>query len=432
MSKHSKHNKKLLFSIGLLILIVSLACRASLPSFDPVDNEVERQPRSTERSRNAPQVEITMPAIQVGPTPTLVPVPQAVEDEQSLLVNLYARVNASVVNITDYGSQGDRVLPISQGSGFVYDNQGHIVTNAHVVLGADLIEVTFADSSVTNAEVIGLDLYSDLAVIQVERVPEGVTPLPLGSMDELAVGQTVVAIGNPFGLEGTLTRGVISALGRSIPALVQQFSIPQSIQTDAAINPGNSGGPLLNLKGEVIGVNAQIETGGEGRSNLGIGFAIPVSIVARVVPNLIERGEHDWAYLGVSGASLTATQIEAMDLPVDSGAYISTVIEGGPSSRAGLRGSTGTDQVNGHIVEVGGDVVIGINGQPIATYEDLLIYIALNTNPGDNVTLTVLRDGETVEVDVTMGERPAATGSQNRNTFPFPFEPDATLPPDHP
>jgi len=410
---------RILTGLGLLLLVVALACRATAPltgnngDFSPSQQE-QILP---ERNERTPRQENTQAAIQVGPTPTQVPVPQAVTDEQSLLVNLYARVNPSVVNITDYSTtQGGQMQATSQGSGFVYDNQGHIVTNAHVVLGADEVEVTFADSSVQSAEVVGLDLYSDLAVIRVEKLPEGVNPLPLGRMEDLAVGQTVVAIGNPFGLEGTLTRGVISALGRSIPALVQQFSIPQSIQTDAAINPGNSGGPLLNLQGEVIGVNAQIETGGTGNSNLGIGFAIPVSIVSRVVPGLIEDGEYKWGYLGVSGLTLTAAQLEAMDLPVDSGAYISQVIDGGPSDRAGLRGSTRTATVNGRVVEVGGDVVTAINGEPIATYEDLLIYIALHASPGDTVILTILRDGETLDIDVTLGERPSATNS--RNSFP--------------
>jgi 2-alkenal reductase len=428
MSTQSRNNRKIILGLGLFILMVALACQVSVPL---INEENASEPRrNTDQSERLPAAEFTQPAIPVGPTPTLVEIPQAVVDEQSLLVNLYARINPSVVNITDYGSQGGELVPISQGSGYVFDTQGHIITNAHVVLGAEEVEVTFADASVQPAEVLGADLYSDLAVIRVTELPQGVNPLPFGSMEDLAVGQTVVAIGNPFGLEGTLTRGVISALGRSIPALVQSFSIPQSIQTDAAINPGNSGGPLLNLEGEVIGVNAQIETGGEGRSNLGIGFAIPVNLVQRVVPDLIERGEHVWAYFGVSGDNLNSTQIEAMNLPVNKGAYIARVIEGGPSAEAGLRGSQGTEQVEGRTVEVGGDVVTAINGQPIATYEDLLIYIALNASPGDSVTLTVIRDGETMDLVVTLGERPAA--DEEQNLIPLPLQPDSTLPPDHP
>jgi 2-alkenal reductase len=215
----------------------------------------------------------------------------------------------------------------------------------------------------------------------------------------------VVAIGNPFGLEGTLTRGIISALGRSIPALTP-FSIPQSIQTDAAINPGNSGGPLLNLDGEVIGVNAQIETGGVSQSNLGIGFAIPVSILRLVVPDLIQTGKHSWAWLGVRGGNLAPTLVKVMKLPIDKGAYLAQVINGGPSDKAGLRGASRTETVDGREVEVGGDVITAINGQPVNTFDDLLIYVALSTQPGQEVQLTILRGNETQEIKVKLEERP--------------------------
>jgi 2-alkenal reductase len=294
---------------------------------------------------------------------------------------------------------------VGQGSGFVYDSDGHIVTNAHVVHGSEQFEVTFSDGAARSATVVGEDLNSDLAVVKVDNLPEGVNPLSLGDMASLAVGQSVVAIGNPFGLEGTLTRGIISALGRSIPALTP-FSIPQSIQTDAAINPGNSGGPLLNLNGEVIGVNAQIETGGVSQSNLGIGFAIPVSIVRLVVPDLIQSGVHHWAWLGVRGGNLTPALVKAMKLPVDKGAYIAQVINGGPSDKAGLRGAGRTETVDGRDVEVGGDVITAIDGQPVHTFDDLLIYVATSTQPGQEVQLTVLRGGETQEITVKLEERP--------------------------
>jgi 2-alkenal reductase len=231
-------------------------------------------------------------------------------------------------------------------------------------------------------------------------------------MSTLAVGQSVIAIGNPFGLEGTLTRGVISALGRSIPALTP-FSIPQAIQTDAAINPGNSGGPLLNLKGEVIGVNAQIETGGESRSNSGVGFAIPVSIVQRVVPDLIETGRHAWTWLGISSppGSMDPFLVQAMNL--GDGVYISGV-ELATADRA-VGGSTDQTSVDGHPVEIGGDVIVAIEGQPISTFEDLVTFLAMNTQPGQEVTVTILRDGETLEVPVTLDERP-----ENAEEFNLP------------
>ena len=240
---------------------------------------------------------------------------------------------------------------------------------------------------------------------KIDSLPEGVIPLSLGDMNALAVGQTVIAIGNPFGLEGTLTKGVISALGRTIPALTP-FSIPQAIQTDAAINPGNSGGPLLNLQAEVIGLNAQIETGGTSRTNSGVGFAIPVSIIKLVVPDLIEKGVHEWAWLGVRGGNLYPAVIEAMDLPVEKGAYIAEVISNGPSEKAGLRGSGGTRRVEGRVVQVGGDVVTTIDGQNVRSFDDLLIYIALQTAPGQTVNLTIIRNGEVQDLEITLEARP--------------------------
>jgi 2-alkenal reductase len=225
------------------------------------------------------------------------------------------------------------------------------------------------------------------------------------------VGQTVVAIGNPFGLQGTLTRGIISALGRNIPGL-SIFTIPQSIQTDAAINPGNSGGPLMNLSGEVIGVNAQIETGGTTISNSGVGFAIPVSIIQRVAPGLIANGEYTWSWLGVRGSDVNPSLVKAMDLPVEKGAYIWQVTEGGPSADAGLRGYSASIDVDGRQVDTGGDVITAINGQPVYSFDDLLLYVTLQTTPGDTVTLTVIRDGKFKEIEVTLAPRP--TGNQEQ------------------
>jgi 2-alkenal reductase len=328
------------------------------------------------------------------------------------LVALYAKVNPAVVNVTTYQTENGFLAPTSQGSGFVVDNNGNIVTNAHVVHGSEQVEVTFTDGSSRIAEHIGEDLNADLAVLRVDSLPEGVQPLTFADMSSLAVGQTVIAIGNPFGLEGTLTRGVISALGRNIPALTP-FSIPQSIQTDAAINPGNSGGPLLNLDGEVIGVNAQIETGGTGRSNLGVGFAIPVSILRVVIPDLIQNGFHDWAYLGVRGSNLNPILVKAMNLPVDKGAYLAEVLADGPSALANLRGASDTVTVDGRQVEIGGDVVTAVDGQALRSFDDLLIYIAVNAGPGQTIRLTILRDGEQQDVDVTLAKRPVSADSIN-------------------
>ena len=332
-------------------------------------------------------------------------VASSIAGEDAVLVDLYARVNPSVVNITNFAQANSQVEPASQGSGFVFDDQGNIVTNAHVVHGASELEATFSDGTTRAAKLVGEDLNADLAVVHVDKVPAGVSPLPLGKMEDLAVGQTVVAIGNPFGLEGTLTRGIISALGRSIPALTP-FSIPQSIQTDAAINPGNSGGPLLNMLGEVVGVNAQIETGGTTRSNLGVGFAIPVSIIQRIVPDLIQKGEHRWAWLGVQGGDLTPTLVEAMKLTIEKGAYIADVVQDGPAAKAGLRGSTDQTSLRNRQVSVGGDVVVAIDSQPVNSFDDLLVYVALNVSPDQQVVLKVLRDGQYQDISVKLEQRP--------------------------
>jgi 2-alkenal reductase len=351
-------------------------------------------------------------ALQVAtvPAPTLAPIqlPAVTVNEEALLIEMYRQVNPAVVNIITYVNQGNFDTSSGQGSGFVYDTEGDIITNSHVVHGSDSIEVIFSDGTTLPAVIVGQDLHSDLAVVRVNDLPDGAHPLPLGEINEVAVGQTVVAIGNPFGLGGTLTRGIVSAIGRTIPALTA-FSIPQAIQTDAPINPGNSGGPLLNLRGQVIGVNAQIETGDGSRVNSGVGFAIPVSIVARVVPVLIKDGEYQWGWLGVTGSTVNTAMVEAMDLPVNKGAYISQIINGGPADKAGLRGSRDQVSVGGRRTEVGGDIIVAIDGQPVSSFDDILIYIALNTHPGQLVVLTVLRDGKTQDVSLTLEPRPAST-----------------------
>jgi 2-alkenal reductase len=388
MMKNSKRKIRniWIFLIPLLVMGCSaLTFSPDISGLTPADSTINILPDSAitlEVEADPPQYQIT--------------VPQDILDEQTLFVDLYARVNPSVVNISIFGEREDRVVPLGQGSGFAYDVDGNIITNAHVVDNAEQVEVTFSD---------GTDLNSDLAVVKVDQLPEGVEPLSLGNMDELAVGQTVFAIGNPFGLDGTLTQGIISALGRTIPALTP-FSIPQSIQTDAAINPGNSGGPLLNLEGEVIGVNAQIETDGTSRSNSGVGFAIPVSIVELVIPELIQQGKYEWSWMGVQGGDLTPVLAKAMGLENARGAYIAAVAPGGPAEKAGLQGATQETVVDGRSVVIGGDVITKVNDQDVRSFDDLLIYIATQSNPGDEVNLTVLRDGSPKGIMLTLEERP--------------------------
>ncbi len=384
MPKITRNTRFILTGIVFLSM-VSLACGITIPRFSSI------QP--------TPVVE----AVQVNPNTNTSLVAGTSNDDQ-VVINLYSRLNPSVVNITIYQALNGELLPAGQASGFIYDSQGDIITNQHVVEGAETIEITFADGLIREATLVAQDLYSDLAVVKVE-LPAGVNPIPMGTMDQLAVGESVIAIGNAFGLEGTLTRGVISALGRTIPTNTI-YSIPEAIQTDAAINPGNSGGPLLNLNGEVIGVNAQIETSGTSNSNLGVGFAIPVSIVQRVVPALIEAGHYDWSWLGVSGYTVDPSLVKAMNLPLEQGAYVSSVTTGGPAESAGVIGTTDTITQDSRTVEIGGDVITAIDGQPIKTFDDLLVYLSLQTSPGQVITLSILRNGQNQDISVTLGTRP--------------------------
>jgi S1-C subfamily serine protease len=289
------------------------------------------------------------------------------------------------------------------------------VTNSHVIAGATQITVVFWNGFESPAELIGQDEDVDLAVIRVDMMPDGVQPLALGDSNTVEVGEWVVAIGNPFGLGSSMTIGIVSAVGRTIPAGASPFRIPQAIQTDAAINPGNSGGPLLNLQGEVIGVNAQIVTRGGVGANVGIGFAIPSNIVRLVAPVLIETGMYQWPWLGVEGTSVNMLIAEANNLETQYGAYIVAARPGGPAAAAGLQGADSTASVGQFNVPVGGDVVIAIDDYPVLAWEDLLSYIAFQ-NPGDEVEVTVLRDGEEQQITVTLEERPA--GFENNGQSP--------------
>ncbi len=292
------------------------------------------------------------------------------------------------------------------GSGFILDEEGHIITNSHVVAQAENIIVVFYDGFQAKAEVVGTDPDSDLAVLKVDELAEGAHPLPLADSDAVQPGDAAIAIGNPFGQQGSMTFGIVSAVGRVIPSLAEGFSIPQAIQTDAAINPGNSGGPLLNAAGEVIGVNAQIRSGGV-QANSGVGFAIPSNIVRRVAPVLIEEGSYTWSWLGITGppTGVNLYIAQANDLESQQGAYIHQVIEDGPAAKAGLQGSTGTTEIDGIEWPVGGDVVVEADGEPIVDFADLLVSVAFK-RPGDTMDLTIIRDGERQQVTVELETRP--------------------------
>ena len=329
-----------------------------------------------------------------------------------------------------FGQQPDQQAPMGEalGSGFVWDLEGHIVTNNHVVADATSIDVTFSDGTNLPAQLVKTDPDSDLAVIKVEAPAGLLQPVQMGDSKALKVGQLAIAIGNPFGLEGTMTTGIISALGRTMPAgegngAGSVYSIPDIIQTDASINPGNSGGVLVNDQGQVVGVTFAIES--STRSNSGVGFVIPASIVERVVPALISKVGYQHPYIGIAGADLTPAMATAMKLDsTQRGAIIGTVVPGGPAAKAGLKGSTQDVTIDGQQGQVGGDVIIAIDGQTIKGMDDVISYLSANTAVGDTVTMTVLRDGKSMDVKVTLGARPAAS-AQQQQTLTVPTAPTA-------
>lgn len=329
-----------------------------------------------------------------------------ITDAQIFLVSLedlYDQVGPGVVSVQVF-TERDGVVGQGAGSGFILDNEGHIITNNHVVEDASFVSVIFFNGIEVRAEIVGTDVDSDLAVLKVEGLIDEVHPLPLGDSDNIDVGEWVIAIGNPFGNQNSLSIGIVSALGRTIPTGATPFSIPQSIQTDAAINPGNSGGPLINLEGEVIGVNAQIATGGE-RANSGVGFAIPVNILRKVAPALIERGAYVWPWLGIEGTDVTLAITQANELERQRGAYINRIVDGAPADSAGLLGTSGTTEIEGILTPIGGDVVVEADGEPINFFSDLLVAVAFK-NPGETIDLVIIRDGERVEITVELQARP--------------------------
>jgi serine protease Do len=304
------------------------------------------------------------------------------------------------------------------GSGFVWDKEGHIVTNNHVVADAERIRVTFQDGSTVAGEIVGTDPDSDLAVLKVDVAADRLTPVEMADSDLVKVGELTVAIGNPFGLEGTMTVGFVSALGRLLPVTPETsggpgYSIPDVIQTDAPINPGNSGGVLVDDQGRVIGVTSAIIS--PVGTSAGIGFAIPSTTVAKVVPVLIDSGAYEHPWLGVSGASLNPDIAEAMNLEADQrGALVMDVVPDGPADRAGLRGSDRQVEIDGQEVRVGGDVILAIDDQPVHEFDDLIAYLARATEVGQVVSLTVLRDGGEQVLDVSLAPRPGSDTGQER------------------
>jgi S1-C subfamily serine protease len=307
-------------------------------------------------------------------------------------------------SVNPFGEPGGQ--GVASGSGFLIDTEGHVVTNSHVVEGAEEVEVTLGPSdSSYDAEVVGTDPATDVALLDVDAPADELHPLALGDSSRVEVGEPVVAIGNPFGLERTVTAGIVSALQRQIQA-PNGFAISHVIQTDAAINPGNSGGPLIDASGRVIGINSQIQTGGS-NGNVGIGFAVPINTARDVVRQLRDDGEVEHAYLGISGGGITTDLAEALKLPVDSGVLVDEVVEGGPADEAGIRGGSTSATIEGASIKVGGDVIVAIDGRGVSDMEEVIDAVDA-AEPGDEMELTVRRGDSTKTIAVTLGVRPAS------------------------
>jgi 2-alkenal reductase len=384
----------------LILLVTTMACGLSSltndPTAVPLPDTVEvTAGQPTEEANQIPVMSNPGSAVTSGDADDSL-------DLEERLISLYNRVNPSVVHILVYTDESDS-FPMGSGSGFVFDSDGRIVTNNHVVEDGQSFEVLFADGSRRLADIIGRDVDSDLAILEVDSLPDGAAPVHLGDSDGLLVGQLVIAIGNPFGEQGSMSLGIVSGLGRSLESQRQptntlgRYSLPQVIQTDAPINPGNSGGPLLNLEGEVIGVNSAIRstTG----VNSGVGFSIPVNAVRRIVPTLIEKGEYIYSYLGVQIQSLNLSLQERFNLPEFKGAYVTGITSDGPADDAGLVPARDSDRR-------GGDLIVAIDGFPVQDTEELIAYLVFNTEVGQTVDLSIIRDGETVSLPLTLGARP--------------------------
>jgi S1-C subfamily serine protease len=350
--------------------------------------------------------------------PLSAPVDSKQEDTSNLVNQIYRHDGQGVAFISSElkSEEPSGVSPfgepegggVATGSGFLIDTEGHIITNNHVVEGADKVEVKLGSSDKTyTAEVVGTDPATDVALLKVDAPADSLHPLSLGDSSKVEVGEPVVAIGNPFGLDRTVTAGIVSAIQRQIQA-PNGFSISHVIQTDAAINPGNSGGPLIDGEGRVIGINSQIQTGGGGNGNVGIGFAVPINTAREVVTQIEQHGEVRHAYLGITGGSITPDLARALKLPVETGVLVNEVVKGGPADEAGLKGGDTSATIEGASYRLGGDVITMIDGRKIEGIEDVIN--AVNAaSPGGKMELTVDRGKGTKTITVTLGVRPAST-----------------------
>ncbi len=428
-------------SIALLALLLTLACgQESAPAASSPSVEMTQPPANTAGA--PPSAVSTSHTATIAAEPTDSPAPaqaepqakpqqeapagkpaahdeltpaQIVAAHDEVMGNLYETTLPSVVGLRVIQSasvDGNAPLPLpdeapsqATGSGFVWDDQGHIVTNHHVVDGADRIIVVLRDGDQTDGEVVGVDPDSDLAVVKITDDAVRPPPISLGDSDDIRPGQLAVAIGDPFSRGFSMTSGIVSALDRTIKPGQSGFSVPRVIQHDAATNPGNSGGPLLNRNGAVIGINTQIISYTGAFS--GVGLAVPINLAKLIVPSLIADGRYDYPFLGIRGFSLIPDIAIAMNLPANTrGALVNAVTADSAASRAGLLASDDVAVISGVEVPIGGDIIVGIDGSPISNMDDLIAYLVEHTRPGDTAEFTVLRDGEEIQLSVTIGKRP--------------------------
>ncbi|HNS50278.1 MAG TPA: trypsin-like peptidase domain-containing protein [Anaerolineae bacterium] len=392
----------------LLALIILALVSAGL-SLPPLQGSVAAEAASTA----AGQATAVPQQVARAAASTVLDESAAANAMEAQIEAVYEATSPSVVNITNRTTVYNRFMGAQEqegtGSGFVYDAEGHIFTNYHVIEGADEILVTLSGGQVFSAELVGSDPTNDLAVLKVDAGDVLPLPLALGDSGDLRVGQAVLAIGNPFGLQQTLTTGVVSALGRVIESPEEGQYIGEAIQTDAAINPGNSGGPMLDLQGRVIGINSQIlSTSG---SSAGIGFAVSSNTILRVVPRLIEQGYYPHAWLGADMVELTSANMRVLeqagaDIAADSGLLVLSTAAGGPADEAGVQAATRYVRIGHYQVPTGGDVIAAVDGIPLADLATLTVYLETAKTVGDTVVLTVNRDGEILTLPVVLGEQP--------------------------
>ncbi|MBZ0289614.1 MAG: trypsin-like peptidase domain-containing protein [Anaerolineae bacterium] len=410
---------KQITAILLAIMMVSAACAQDRNAPPPQATKIS--------SASDGQTVNTSFAAQAQPTAIPDSMIAEADAEYLLLTNVYELVAPSVVNIevtvktpddaTHAGIEGGT----AKGSGFVLDLNGHIATNAHVVSDSEEISVTFNDGYVTSAELVGFDAFSDVAVVKVTVDASRLHPVTFADSDGVKVGERAIAIGNPFGLNSSMTVGIISGLGRQLPSaelisndITPGFNNPSIIQVDTDINPGNSGGPLLNSRGEVIGINTAIRT--ESGIFEGVGFAVPAQTVQRVIPQLIENGRMEYAWLGITSMAAedglgVAALAEPLKLPVNQGVLIDTIVPDSPASKAGLHGGNAPTQVRGVSVCTGGDIIVAVNGIYVKNMDELLSYMVLNTQPGDTIQMLIIRGGDTFELPLMLEPRPSGVTS---------------------